>query len=841
MNTPKLLLLAALALAVRLPAFAQSLPDDLVAVGTNGYVTPPSAWFSMANWPVSPPCPINCWQGDEYWSPSFGADVIFVDDTLATWNRFTANGIDPWEPGDPIDTNGVASLDVTNWPPPPDPQTDHTNLLIGIIDVTNLVAGWYADLIVYNTTNTASYEILSSTNVLAAMTNWHSEGVWAGIVSNTPARVPWLERTNQLFFRARVFDGNFGNGFPQNGSLVIQLANSGSLVALVNGVSNSLPTLSSNFVVLHPPLYSVNMGWDTNDYFPYVGSCVTNYETTWPSNSHIINLYGRSDTISNLCLAYSGVTNIDVHGWANLYDLEAWHCTNLVAQNVTQCPKLYRVCFESPGDPFGVKNDLDFTGSTSITDVRAANAGWQNVIWGMDGGSNVFHYCTHNSWARRYTTPQMTGAPFLGCTSLRQLWNWADGSFPFALNLAYTNTPNLEFIQGYNNLYYALNLYGDTALTNIMVANCQMTNINIGGCSNLNYIEAYDNFLTSGNIDAILINLVNYGKSNGQVYLQDIDPRWANGAPSSAGIAASVTLSNRHWIAKFNDPTATTPRVENVFTTPGSNDCTITWTTYNIASDSTVYYGTNTASSFSIDGTVVSSHSMTLTGLALDTVYRYSVASKNGSLVGRSSTNSFRTLGHGPNTNRIYFVTTSSNASMQAWLGGTGKMQWVWADGTTNTVTGTNNSHFTNLYSSAIARTNYLVVDPAESLIQFGVECQVNPDVQLATVDGLTNYPNIEGLYFYYTGLTNLSLYGLTNLTYVAAVATAPPETQVNQWFIDIATAQASIGHITPEGWMCSDSAMTFYAPSGYDTNSSYSYQTMMTNSSSGWTIHWLP
>jgi hypothetical protein len=835
MKTPKLLLLAALALVVWLPAFAQSLPDDLIAVGTNGYPTPPTAWFSMANWPAWPPFPLNSLQGDEYYSPSYGADTIFVDDLLATYNRFERNGINPWEPGDPIDTNAVASLDVTNWPPPPDPQTDHTNLLIGIIDVTNMVSGWYADLIVYNTTNTASYEILSSTNVLAAMTNWHSEGVWAGIVSNTPARVPWLDRTNQLFFRARVFDGNFANGFPQNGTLVIQLANTGPLVALVNHVSNSIPTLASNFIVLHPPLWEVNVGYDASD-----GASETNFLTPWPSNYNILNVYGRSDTISNLVLSYSGLTNIDTHGWQNLYILECWHCTNMLAPVFTNCPRLHRVCFESIDNLLhGFQVDFNFTGCTNIADMRAANNAFRNIIWGPGGGSNLFHFCTRDSHANQFTLPYMVGLPFANLPSLKQLWIWADGSFPYAVNLAYTNSPQLESLEAFNNEFYGMNLYGQVHLTNAVVYNCYLTNMNIVGCSNLIDIEAYDNFMTSASIDNMLVTLDQMGKSNGGVFLKDVSPLWANGAPSSVGLAASVNLTNKHWVVLFNDPATVVPRVENVFTTPGSNDCAITWTTLNIAANSTIYWGTNTASNSTNDPTKVTSHSMTLTGLNLDTVYRFSVASSQGTNTGRSSTNSFRTLGHGPNTNRIYFVTTSSNASMQAWLGGTGKMQWVWGDGTTNTITGTNNSHFTNLYSTALVRTNYLVVDPAEALIQFGVECQDNPDVQIATVDGLANYPNLEGLYFYYTGLTNMSLAGLTNLTYVAAAATAPGAAMENQWFIDIANAQSNIGHITPEGWMCTDSAMTFYAPSGYDTNSSYSYQNTMTNV--GWNLLFLP
>jgi hypothetical protein len=62
-----------------------------------------------------------------------------------------------------------------------------------------------------------------------------------------------------------------------------------------------------------------------------------------------------------------------------------------------------------------------------------------------------------------------------------------------------------------------------------------------------------------------------------------------------------------------------------------SSSATITWTTNN-ASSSQVAYGTTSAYGLMsvLDGTLVTSHSVTLSGLAASTTYHYQVLSRDG-------------------------------------------------------------------------------------------------------------------------------------------------------------------------------------------------------------------
>jgi IPT/TIG domain len=74
----------------------------------------------------------------------------------------------------------------------------------------------------------------------------------------------------------------------------------------------------------------------------------------------------------------------------------------------------------------------------------------------------------------------------------------------------------------------------------------------------------------------------------------------------------------------------TAPVISNVRSTANSRNATITWTT-DVAADSQVEYGRTTAygSLSALDSTLVTSHSLTLTGLSRRTTYHYRVYSRN--------------------------------------------------------------------------------------------------------------------------------------------------------------------------------------------------------------------
>ena len=86
------------------------------------------------------------------------------------------------------------------------------------------------------------------------------------------------------------------------------------------------------------------------------------------------------------------------------------------------------------------------------------------------------------------------------------------------------------------------------------------------------------------------------------------------------------------------------PVISNVLVVPGINAAAVTWTT-DAASNSQINYGLSTAygSSTTLDTTLTTLHSETITGLAAGTTYHYQVVSSNGTST-PSSDGTFTTL-----------------------------------------------------------------------------------------------------------------------------------------------------------------------------------------------------
>ena len=93
---------------------------------------------------------------------------------------------------------------------------------------------------------------------------------------------------------------------------------------------------------------------------------------------------------------------------------------------------------------------------------------------------------------------------------------------------------------------------------------------------------------------------------------------------------------------------------------------------------------------------------------------------------------------------------------------------WIWGDNTfSNGLTNVTKNLGSAIYSNAV------VVDPASALTGFGLGCSAT-NTTLSGVGGLTNYPNLQDLYLYQSGVTNLSLAGCSNLVSIALVSTHP-------------------------------------------------------------------
>ncbi len=224
-----------------------------------------------------------------------------------------------------------------------------------------------------------------------------------------------------------------------------------------------------------------------------------------------------------------------------------------------------------------------------------------------------------------------------------------------------------------------------------------------------------------------------------------------NDRPTVEGYRAVSNLVAKFWTVDVAPAASGTPQIPSISVTGiTTNSATINWTT-DIASDSAVYYGTTTDFGFSMtDGALVTSHSLTLTGLNIDTTYYFYVHSTASGKTGTSGNRQFNTAPPPPppNTNAIWFTNNSATVSMQVYAPAATSITWVWGNGT---VTTNVTSITTNLGASY---SNAVVVDPATALLSFGTFCG-GPNGNTYTVSNTllilvrfqveTNYPRPSG------------------------------------------------------------------------------------------------
>ena len=735
-----------------------------------GPVTPPAfggTYWSMAHGSAYPPLPcipLLFANSDVYGIVGYTNQFVYDD---------TQNPDHTWPEMMTMESEGGGSGEGDG--PTPLYADYGTNLWIEIVNLTNQLSDagtqQVANLFLHKTTAGTVYEIISSVDPSVPMTNWVSEGLWIASGTNTATPVPVWSRTNELCFRGKVWDGTFSHGVATNGQLYLLCQDTNAIQGVINGVTNTITPIYSNWVVLQPPVWTANFGFSGEDLGPS-----NLFSLFGQQNIHAVLGFSRS--ISNFALSFNPVSRIDTHSWPNLTYLEMFHATNLISANVTNCPKLYRVCFESieyvdTSTTNGIKDVLDLTGCTNLADLRAANNNITNIILGPNGGSNIWHFCTRD--ARPFhSDPIIQGIPFKSLPSLRQLWVWRDKSYVDNIYLTVTNSPKLESVQAYGNYFQSAHFDGQTNLQELLLFSMpSMTNLVVSGCSNLINLDASGDSLSRSVIEAILTTLDQMGTHGGALTLNGS----GNAAPSNVGLTAVDSLRAKSWTVQV---VAQNPFISGLAVNANTNSATITWTT-DVSSDSVVYYGTTTSYGSSTNGNSgTTSHSVTITNLTPNTTYHFYVTSTAGASTGYSGDSQFLTAIPGA----IRFVSTSTSVNMHVAVSGSATVTFMWGDNTTNSST-------LHTFSTSGPYTNYLTVVPTNALTEFGIIC--SGSTTLSSVSGLTNYPSVQDLFFYQSGLSEISLAGGTNLVHIALAACSPTSATEDQWFIDLAAAQPSL------------------------------------------------
>jgi hypothetical protein len=381
---------------------------------------------------------------------------------------------------------------------------------------------------------------------------------------------------------------------------------------------------------------------------------------------------------------------------------------------------------------------------------------------------------------------------------LQELWIW-DNNFSGPLALTAANCTNLTSVQANNNRFTSADFSGQMSLQDILLqGNPSLTNLSITNCSAaLIYVDVGGDSLTTDAVDGILLALESAGAHGGTAGLSGGN----NGLPSTAGLAASVSLSNRNWRVYFNH---NLPQISRITVIPGSNSAAVSWTT-DIAADSTVYYGlTTNYGGVATDSSSNTAHSVSLSNLMTNTLYHFKVVSTTGANTSMSDDNEFITLGGGPDTSGIVFVSTSSSVQMRVLTSGSATVVWKWGDGSQ-----TVGEEVTHSFTSAPPHSNLVTVTPATALKEFGRSCSGSARFQ--SVSGLTNYPNLEDIFLFDTGISQVSLAGCSNLVHIALANSIVTPEVLDNWFIDLANAQPSAPMTNSNSSAYCDSKLMFF------------------------------
>ena len=188
------------------------LPTDLQPIAASELPRFGRSWHSMQRFPYWPPYPCN-WLVNEtnvvyYVSPKWGTHVIFVGDWEIDYAQRAAE-----REALRLAARAASGLEGQyGLESPEDSPLGYSEgtLWLAIGQLTNGVA----PLTIHGTVEEVLYEILSK----ATLTNsgWASEGAVLGATNQdwTVTAVPIEDRTNSLFFRARVWTDCDGLGTP---------------------------------------------------------------------------------------------------------------------------------------------------------------------------------------------------------------------------------------------------------------------------------------------------------------------------------------------------------------------------------------------------------------------------------------------------------------------------------------------------------------------------------------------------------------------------------------------------------------------------------------------------
>ncbi len=267
-------------------------------------------------------------------------------------------------------------------------------------------------------------------------------------------------------------------------------------------------------------LIGINVGYDAGDE-GYGG-----FEHV--TNQYVLefqNLTLAKSSLQYLCASYNPLTNLDLREMTELKFVELLYCYGLTNLYLGSHPVLERLCVEDCN-----LLSLDLSGCPGLKDLRAALNQYTTINWGSTG-QYLWHMCVRNN-PFSANLPDLTQFP-----SLEELLIWNDNqSGPFVCHSTLVTR-----IDAYDNHYTSADISGCTNITDFSLSGSQLSTLNLGSGSLLNYVRLNDCGLTQTQMDYVLHTLDSNNQPGGYLEIA------GNAIPSAEGLVHLNNLKAKGW------------------------------------------------------------------------------------------------------------------------------------------------------------------------------------------------------------------------------------------------------------------------------------------------------
>lgn len=274
----------------------------------------------------------------------------------------------------------------------------------------------------------------------------------------------------------------------------------------------------------------INIGYDAQDGGNPDIEKVANQKVSIVENLNLVAPY-----LKEWCSSYNNLIALDFSNFINIETIECFNCLLLKNVQLTNTPKLKRVCFEDNS-----LINFNLIDCNSIEDIRGALNNYSSIIFPTNT-ENIWHICV---WSNPIINQHLFN-------NLSQFPKIADLYIPYTnqqgeLIIPKSNPKLAVDIWAWTNKYSSLDSRGAfqniDAYGNLDVHDNELTSVNISGCIQIKRLDLSQNKLNSDVINQILKQVDDYGTRNGTIDLRFNQP------PTYIGLIYKANLESRGWI-----------------------------------------------------------------------------------------------------------------------------------------------------------------------------------------------------------------------------------------------------------------------------------------------------